>query len=52
MKFNEQGKVEASSGKLFDETDFAPEWHPGHPNDELPPMRPRSVANVKAKAVQ
>lgn len=49
MKFNEQGKIEASSGKVFDEQEFAGEWHPGHPGDELPPMRPRSIAIERAK---
>lgn len=40
---NQMGKLQE-----YDTEDFADSWHPAHPDDELPPRKPRS----KAKAIQ
>ena len=45
----EDNRVETKKGQIVNLDDYEEEWHVGHPDDELPPMRTKKLTAVKAK---
>lgn len=42
-------RVVLNNEKIVNLDDFEDEWHPAHPNDELPPQRTKKLKPLKEK---